>query len=1188
MKQGMRKQRFWTKLAAFILAAAMVLGALPMGALAEAGPEPAETVQIEETAAPEAEPSAAPEQSPEAEPAEEGEAGGPAQTPPAEEPAEATRTEVPAASPSPSAAAAPQTARKAAARTGSGQGSVRVIVRNDTLKSGAWTGTILDTTVPVTDDLTMMTAVLRALAADGFSWAGYGASPGNDMSITYIESIARDGKLLGPSDDAPYGGWMCSLNDWFTSEGADQYTIANGRLAAGDVIRMEYSCNMGADIGSVWGDSDTSLASLKIAGAGLSPAFSGAETAYTLVLEPGETAVTITYRATNRNFQARAYKNSYVPTAESWIKSGQTVSLSSGDVLYVGVGNSAWPSMNTGVSETRYALAVKSSAESLNERILALPAPEVATLKDKDEIQACQALYESLSAQEQAQIAQYDKVEALLERMEELERIEAVRAQIEALPAAENLTAADEAQVTAAKQAFDALGTLQEEISGALQEKLEEAVQRMAGLMVPEFTEIYQATGAYLYCTVTNPVISQAGGEWAVIGLARSGYPVSEEYFARYIANVCQEVAEKEGVLDSRKYTEYSRVVLGLTAVGYDVTDVAGYNLLEPLADYDQVIWQGINGPVYALLALDSRGYEIPAAPEGKTQTTREKLIEYILEKEIASGGWALFGSSADPDITAIAIQALAAYYGTDSRVTAAVDRAVARLSAMQKEDGGFGSWGSVNSESCAQVVVALTALGIDPAADARFIKNGNSVMDALLSFAVEGGGFRHMAGGGVNGMATEQGYCALAAYDRLRSGKTFLYDMTDVIPLNAYESVEQLIAGIGEVGVGSGSGIAAARAAFDALPAAQRAKVKNADVLAAAEARLAELLQEISETIQKIGAIGRVTLESGAAIRAARAAYDALTAEQQALVENYGTLTAAEAAFAALNEKNETPEPGDAETDETKTNVSADGETKTLGDGETEITIGGVTYRVSEETAAAMRRIDGLRADGSDALEDVLAAYRLYAALSDADKAQVVNYSRLDGILEEIGAENHKDEKTGLSAEGLPWYIQMTVRRAAAGEDAYDALLESMGSNTLLMALEVTFTDIQTGEPAELPGTATLRLPAPDAEGYAGLWIARMLADGRMESMECREENGDLVFAVSEAAVYGVVGGAAEAEAVLEENGAVPADGAAQATGAPAPAASLLWLWILLGCLGVGALVLVILAKNGKLKKRD
>ena len=73
MKQGMRKHRFWTKLAAFILAAAMVLGALPMSALAEAGPEPAETVQIEETAAPEAEPSAAPEQSPEAEPAEEGE-----------------------------------------------------------------------------------------------------------------------------------------------------------------------------------------------------------------------------------------------------------------------------------------------------------------------------------------------------------------------------------------------------------------------------------------------------------------------------------------------------------------------------------------------------------------------------------------------------------------------------------------------------------------------------------------------------------------------------------------------------------------------------------------------------------------------------------------------------------------------------------------------------------------------------------------------------------------------------------------------------------------------------------------------------------------------------------------------------------------------------------------------------------
>ena len=98
-----------------------------------------------------------------------------------------------------------------------------------------------------------------------------------------------------------------------------------------------------------------------------------------------------------------------------------------------------------------------------------------------------------------------------------------------------------------------------------------------------------------------------------------------------------------------------------------------------------------------------------------------------------------------------------------------------------QLTDGGFGSWGTINSESCAQVIVALTALGIDPTIDSRFIKNGHTVLDALVGFYVTGGGFRHTAGGERNGMATEQGYYALAAYYRFVNAQTRLYDMTDV-----------------------------------------------------------------------------------------------------------------------------------------------------------------------------------------------------------------------------------------------------------------------------------------------------------------------------------------------------------------------------------------------------------------------
>ena len=175
---------------------------------------------------------------------------------------------------------------------------------------------------------------------------------------------------------------------------------------------------------------------------------------------------------------------------------------------------------------------------------------------------------------------------------------------------------------------------------------------------------------------------------------------------------------------------------------------------------------------------------EIFVQEQGKLVTvwlTREKLIETILGAALEDGGWTLSGTKADPDMTAMAIQALAPYYKTNETVKAAVDKALDVLSGLQQGDGGFGSWGTINSESCAQVIVALTALGIDPTADSRFVKNGNTVLDALAGFYVTGGGFRHTAGGERNGMATEQGYYALASYYRFLNGQTRLYDMTDV-----------------------------------------------------------------------------------------------------------------------------------------------------------------------------------------------------------------------------------------------------------------------------------------------------------------------------------------------------------------------------------------------------------------------
>ena len=290
-----------------------------------------------------------------------------------------------------------------------------------------------------------------------------------------------------------------------------------------------------------------------------------------------------------------------------------------------------------------------------------------------------------------------------------------------------------------------------------------------------------EKTAGYLQAQIAAPGTGSVGGDWLIFGLARSGVKVSQKYFDAYYENVEAAVREKNGVLSDRKYTEYSRTVLALTAIGKNPADVAGYDLLKPLADFEQVTKQGINGTIFALLALDSGKYEIPENPDAAVQATRQMYVDELLARELPDGGWTLTGGEPDVDITAMTLQALAKYRG-QAEVEAAVERGLAVLSSLQEPDGGYVSWGSSNSESVAQVIVALTELGV-PLDDERFTKNGITVEDALLRFAQESGAFVHVLdGGGDDGMATEQAFYALASIHRAETGETTLYDMTDVM----------------------------------------------------------------------------------------------------------------------------------------------------------------------------------------------------------------------------------------------------------------------------------------------------------------------------------------------------------------------------------------------------------------------
>ena len=317
-------------------------------------------------------------------------------------------------------------------------------------------------------------------------------------------------------------------------------------------------------------------------------------------------------------------------------------------------------------------------------------------------------------------------------------------------------------------------------------------VMQGANTLKKSVSQVMAETSAYMRATDTNPSV---GSEWYVLGLARGGLSLKEKYFSTYYNHTANYIEEKKGILtNTSKYTEYSKRVLVLTAEGKDARNVGGYNLFKYISDLSLVKEQGLNGPIWALLAVNCHPeYSFPDNPSAKEQNSEAALVNFLLQSELSGGGWALMGSNADSDVTGMTLQALAPYYHKAGyeNVTAAIDRGLARLSEMQNDSGGYSTMGVETEESCAQVITALCSLGIDPETDSRFIKGGHWTIENLITYHIAGSGFMHVkagagnnggaAAGTLDGMATEQGYYALVAYQRLKDGKTGLYDMSDV-----------------------------------------------------------------------------------------------------------------------------------------------------------------------------------------------------------------------------------------------------------------------------------------------------------------------------------------------------------------------------------------------------------------------
>ncbi|MGB5823017.1 MAG: S-layer homology domain-containing protein, partial [Proteocatella sp.] len=267
--------------------------------------------------------------------------------------------------------------------------------------------------------------------------------------------------------------------------------------------------------------------------------------------------------------------------------------------------------------------------------------------------------------------------------------------------------------------------------------------------------------------------------EWPLLTLSRgSRTPAATKLEAYYQDAYKKITAEPSGM----SISDYPKLIMALTSTGKNAANFSGKNLLEKFADYEDVAGTGIFGCINTLMAVNSHNYDIPEKSGVKMQNTEKKMVDYILGQELSSGGWS-WSTEIDVDTTAMVIQALAPYYRVnDTKVIVAVDKALVKLSNLQLADGDYDGWGGPSPFSGAQVLVALCEIGKDPLNTEGFTKEGASLIDGILKYQLENGGFKaSIVDSAVDSGATVQSTYALVAYDRFKNSKTGLYDMSDL-----------------------------------------------------------------------------------------------------------------------------------------------------------------------------------------------------------------------------------------------------------------------------------------------------------------------------------------------------------------------------------------------------------------------
>lgn len=257
--------------------------------------------------------------------------------------------------------------------------------------------------------------------------------------------------------------------------------------------------------------------------------------------------------------------------------------------------------------------------------------------------------------------------------------------------------------------------------------------------------------------------------DWDAYALAKAGKQVPDSYLTSVSAQLQQNGGRYSRV------TDYARIALGVKAAGGNPEQITAgshsYNIIESIYNSDALTAQGTNGAIYSLMALSSGAYSIPLTAKWNP----DKIAAWLVAQQNADGGWPLAaGGASNVDITASAVNILSAY-STLTGVQQAMDRGVQWLSSHQLENGGFSEYGE-NAESTAQVILALSAAGID-ARGPGFTKAGGNPLSYLFTYRQGDGGFAHVAGGASNTGATGQALMALAAYHTFTKGNSGSYE---------------------------------------------------------------------------------------------------------------------------------------------------------------------------------------------------------------------------------------------------------------------------------------------------------------------------------------------------------------------------------------------------------------------------